>query len=117
LPSPLTSAEYLRALGLVFQTCRGDKTISEIVRELRGRLSRATVHRLERGAAGVTVSSQMELAAFYGLTLADVHRRAAERAGQVTAGAPGGTFTVTLTRDECLGLLRVWLNDKGRDPH
>lgn len=108
----ITTSDYLRALGVVFQTCRGERSASDVAKDLRGRLSRSTIQRLERGAAETTVQSQIELAAFYGLTLADVHRRALEGVGLPVEAASAGTLALTLTREDRDAVLRILMPAK-----
>lgn len=102
-----TTAEYLRALGLVFQSCRGAKSVTEIAQATRGRVSRSTIQRLERGADRIAVRSQHELAMFYGLSLAAVYWRAWEALGLAPDPPTGGTITLTLTRADRDTVLRV----------
>ena len=104
---PPTTVEYLHALGRVYQECRASKTVTQVVRELRGRLSRQTLVRLEHGDVAVTVRSEIELAAFYGLPFAEVHRRAWALLGHPLETAAAGTISLTLTRKDRDARLRV----------
>jgi hypothetical protein len=104
---PPTTTEYLHALGRVYQDCRASKTVTQVVRELRGRLSRQTLVRLEHGDVAVTVRSEIELAAFYGLTFAEVHRRAWALLGHPLDTASAGTVSITLSRKDRDAVLRV----------
>jgi transcriptional regulator with XRE-family HTH domain len=109
-PNHVTTNEYLHALGLVFQEQRGERSVSDIANETKGRVSRATIRRLERGAAEITVRSQIELALFYGLTLADLHRRAWELLGAPPEASTAGTLALTLTREDRDAVLKILVN-------
>src|SRR5580765_1512384 len=91
----VTTTDYLHALGLVFQEHRGERTVSDIAKEARGKVSRATIRRLERGAPEMTVRSQIELALFYGMTLADLNQQAWALLG-VAESTSAGTLALTL---------------------
>lgn len=104
---PIPTSEYLRALGRVFERCRGDRRVSDIAKETRGRLSRSTIQRLERGAVETTRRSEIELATFYGLTLAELHRRAWDLLGVPLEATAAGTLALTLTREDRDAVVRL----------
>jgi transcriptional regulator with XRE-family HTH domain len=108
----VTTTDYLHALGSVFVESRGKRSVSDIAQETRGKVSRATIRRLERGAPEITVRSQIELADFYGLTLGDLHRRAWELLGAAIESPPAGTLALTLTKDDRDAVLKVLVNRK-----
>lgn len=108
----VSTSDYLRALGEVFQEQRGDRTISDIAHETRGRLSRTTIRRLEQGAPEITLRSQIELGLFYGLTLADLHRRAWELLGAAPDAPAAGTLALTLTREDRDAVLKILVTNK-----
>lgn len=91
---------------------RGKRSVSDIAEETRGKVSRATIRRLERGAPEITVRSQIELADFYGLTLGDLHRRAWELLGAAIESPPAGTLALTLTKEDREAVLKVLSNRK-----
>ena len=107
-PQPPTTTDYLRAIGRVFQACRGSRSVADIARGLQGHLARATIERLERGAPDVSRTSEIALATFYGLTLAALHEQALAAIGAVRP--PDGELTLTFRvtaqdRDEILRAL------------
>jgi hypothetical protein len=107
--SHVSTQEYLRTLGLVFQEWRGTRSMTEIARETKGHPARATIRRLERGAPEITIRSQIELVALYGLTLADLHRRAWELLGVPLEAPAAGTLALTLTSEDRDAVLRILL--------
>lgn len=95
-----TTTDYLHLIGMVFKACRGTRTVADIARDTQGRLSRTTIERLERGATEITLRSQIELADFYGLTLADLHREAWALLSDDEDSAAGGSLTLTISAEE-----------------
>ena len=101
--------EYLRYVGAVFKASRGTRSVTDIARAMQGRVSRATIDRLERGAPDVGLRSLIELAHYYGLSLSQLNRRALELVSQTPRDDVGGSVTLVLTRDERTAVLRALL--------
>ena len=115
-PAPdLSTPEYLQHLGAVFKACRGKRAVTDIARAMKGRVSRATIDRLERGAPDVGLRSVIELAHFYSLTLSTLNRRALDLVAPPHEEF-GGTLTLTLSREERDLVLSALLTTRRREP-
>ena len=105
----LPTLDYLRTLGQVFKACRGARAVTDIARATKGRVSRATIDRLERGASDVALTSVIELAHFYGLTLSSLNRRALDLITPPLPSDTGGTLTLILSREERDAVIKALL--------